>query len=207
MRLYTMPVAPNPSKVMLYLAEKGIEVEQVLVNLVKGEHRLSEHLARNPLGSLPVLELDDGSFLTESLPIIEYFEELHPEPPMIGATPIARARVRRLERIADLSVSMPIARVIHATRSPLGLPPSEEVAERARRGLPEALAVLESELGAHPFVAGDHVTIADCTLYAGLHFARFAKIELGVAVPHIDAWYERFATRESAATIRPPSGR
>lgn len=203
MRLYTIPLAPNPSKVMLYLAEKGIEIEYVYVNLVKGEHRSAEHLARNPLGSLPVLELDDGSFLSESLAIMEFLEELHPEPAMIGKTPTGRAKVRRLERIADLSVLLPIARIIHATRSPIGLPPSEEVAEGARRGLPEALGVLEESLADHPFVAGSEPTIADCSLFAGLNFGRFAKVDLGIDLPHMDAWFERFGQRPSAATIRP----
>ncbi len=104
MKLYTFPIAPNPTKVRIYFAEKGIEVEEGLVNLMKGEQKSAEHLARNPCGNLPVLELDDGTHLTESLAIIALFEELHPDPPMIGAHPIERARVRSLERIADLGV-------------------------------------------------------------------------------------------------------
>ena len=203
MRLFTIPLAPNPSKVMIYLAEKGIEIEQVFVNLVKGEHRSAEHLARNPLGSLPVLQLDDGSFLTESLVILEYLDVLHPEPAMIGKTPTARARVRRLERIADLSVLLPIARIVHATRSPIGLPPSEEAAERARRGLPEALGVLETSLAENPFVAGAEPSNADSSLFAGINFGRVAKVALEVDLPPQDAWFERFASRASAAAIRP----
>ncbi len=144
MRLYYFPIAPNPTKVRIYLAEKGIEIEQVLVNLVKGEQKSPEHLARNPFGNLPVLELDDGSHLTESLAIIELFEELYPDPPMIGTDPFERARVRRLERIADLGVLIPVARIIHATRSPLGLPPVPEIAEAARRSLPKALEILDA---------------------------------------------------------------
>ena len=85
MKLYYFPVAPNPTRVRIYLAEKGTEVEQVLVDLRKGEQSSrSEHLERNPFGNLPVLELDDGRFLTESLAIMELFEELYPDPPMLG---------------------------------------------------------------------------------------------------------------------------
>ena len=84
MKLYYFPIAPNPTKVRIYLAEKGIEMEQVLVNLIKGEQKSEEHRARNPLANLPVLELDDGTHLSESLAIIELLEELHPQPPMIG---------------------------------------------------------------------------------------------------------------------------
>ena len=108
MKLYDFPFAPNPRKVRIYLAEKGLSVPLVPVNLVKGEQHAPEFLAKNPLGALPVLELDDGTILTESLAIIHYFEELHPEPAMIGTTPLERARVRRLEQIAYGSVLGPI---------------------------------------------------------------------------------------------------
>ena len=99
MKLYYFPVAPNPTKVHLYLAEKqargrGLDLEFVTVDLLQGEQRSEEHTGRNPFARLPVLELDDGSFLLESLAIIEYLEELNPEPPMIGVTPVGRAQVR-----------------------------------------------------------------------------------------------------------------
>ncbi len=133
MKLYFFPVAPNPTKVRLYLAEKSaggaeIALTEVIVNLREGEQNRAEHLARNPFAKLPVLELDDGTHLIESLAIIEYLEELHPHPPMIGSTPLERARVRALERIADVGVLMVVGRIVHATNSPLGLPPSPEVA-------------------------------------------------------------------------------
>ena len=99
MKLYMFQVAPNPTRVRLFLVEKAagdteIPIEQVSVNLPKGEHRRPEHLARNPLGRLPILELDDGSCFTESLAIIEYLEEMYPKPPLMGSTPLERARVR-----------------------------------------------------------------------------------------------------------------
>jgi glutathione S-transferase len=197
-RIYVFPVAPNPTRVRLYLAEKGIELEQVLVSLVRGEQRSPAHLARNPLGRLPVLELDDGTFLTESLAIMEYLEELHPEPPMLGRTPLERARARELERIADLGVLQPVARIVHATRSPLGLPPVPAVAEAGRRALGEALPVLEERLGAVPFLGGERPKLADCTLFAALGFGRFGGVELDPGFARIHAWHARFAERPSA---------
>src|SRR5712692_9124803 len=104
MKIYDFVGAPNPKKLRVYLAEKGIKVPVESVNIVTGENRAPEFLKKNPLGGLPVLELDDGTYLPESLAIIEYFEELHPNPPMIGTSPLERARVRALERIADLGV-------------------------------------------------------------------------------------------------------
>jgi glutathione S-transferase len=177
MKLYMFQVAPNPTKVRLYLTEKAaggtvIDVPQVSINLPQGEHRKPEHLARNPLGRLPVLELNDGSCLTESLAIIEYLEECYPHPPMIGQTPLERARVRELERIVELGVLLPIGRIIHATNSPLGLPPNPEVASHFHKILPEGLQVVDKRLSdGRPFVAGDRPTIADCTLEAALQFA------------------------------------
>jgi glutathione S-transferase len=199
MKLYTFPVAPNPTKVSVYLAEKGIEIERELVNLQKGQQREPDFLARNPLGKLPVLELDDGSVLTESLAIIEYLEELHPDPPMIGTTPLERARVRELERICDLGVLLSIARIIHATDSPLGLPKRPEVAEQFRESLAQNLAVLDARIGDGPFVAGERVSIADCTLWGGFGFAAFRKLAIDPGFENVAAWRARFAARPSVA--------
>jgi glutathione S-transferase len=197
-KVYTFPVAPNPTKLRVYLAEKGLAFEPVIVNLPKGEQRSAEHRARSPLGKLPVLELDDGTYLTESLAIIEYLEELHPDPPMLGETPLERARVRELERIADLGVLIRVARIVHATRSPLGLPPNPAVAEEERRALPSVLAVLEARIGDAPFLAGQRPTIADCTLFAALRFARFGGVEIDPACERLARWLARFAERPRA---------
>ena len=207
MKLYYFPIAPNPTRVRLYLAEKAaagarIALAEQPVNLLAGEQRQPEHRARNPLGKLPVLELDDGSFLTESLAIIEYLEELHPEPPLIGATPDARARVRELERICELAVLQPIARVVHGTKSPLGLPPTPEVAAQARAALPDGLTVLEARLAdGRPFLAGEALSIADCTLAAGFQFARFGGVALPGELPHLARWDARFRAREPAQRV------
>jgi len=206
-KLYFFPIAPNPTKVRLYLAEKAaagteIELTEVLVNLPKGEQRSPEHLARNPFGRLPVLELDDGTYLIESLPIIEYLEELYPDPPLIGSDPLERARVRELERIAELGVLWPVARIIHATNSPLGLPPVPEVAALFRRILPEALAVLDARLAdGRPFLAGERPTIADCTLQSSLQFARFGKLEIGAEYEHLARWDDAYRKRSSARAV------
>lgn len=208
MKLYCFPVAPNPTKVRVYLAEKGIEIPEVLVSLPKGEQRQPEHLARDPLGRTPVLELDDGSHLTQSLAIIEYLEERFPEPPMIGRESLERARVRELERLIDLDVLLPIARVIHATNSPLGLPPSPEIAKAANDSLPAPLAHLDGLLAERPFVAGASPSIADCSLFAAFFFAAFGKVTIDPQYAALHRWYRDFSARPSAAAAerRPPRG-
>ena len=153
------------------------------------------------MGGLPVLELDDGTYLPESLAIIEYFEELHPNPPMIGTTPLERARVRALERLCELSVLGRIA-VIFQNTHPLfagRLKQSADAAESARGALASNLKVLDTKIGANKFVAGDKPTIADCTLLAALQFAEFGQIAIDPALKNVQRWYESFKQRPSAA--------
>jgi glutathione S-transferase len=204
MKLFVFQVAPNPTKVRLYLAEKAaggtvIDCEEVVVNLREGEHSTPEHLERNPLGRVPVLELDDGSFLSESLAIIHYLEELYPEPPLIGSTPVERARVLELERIADIGVLYAGARVVHATNSPLGWPPLPEVASAFTEILNKNLAVLDQRLSdGRGFLAGDRPTIADCSLAAGFQFIRFGKVEVDPRFESLHRWDAMYRARSVA---------
>lgn len=209
MRLYVFPVAPNPTRVRLYLGEKAaggaaLPLEEVPVNLAKGEQRSPEHLARNPRGALPVLELDDGSFLTESLAIVEYLEELHPEPPLIGRSALERARTRELDRVADLGVLQGLGQAVHATRSPLGHPPSPERAAYFRERAAEALGHLDAVLAdGRPWLAGERVTLADATLAAGLQFARFGELEPDplASFDRVAAWDARYRERPAAKSV------
>jgi glutathione S-transferase len=165
-KLYTFPPAPNPRRLNTYLGEKRIRIPTRIVNLTTGEQKRPEMLAKNPMGALPVLELDDGTILTESLAIIEYLEELHPEPPMIGSTPVERAQTRRIDRICELGVMFRVAWIVHGTNSPLpDVPANPAIAEHARAELPEILRILDGEVGTSPFLAGERPTIADCTLF------------------------------------------
>jgi glutathione S-transferase len=201
-KLYYFPIAPNPTRVRIYVVEKGIDdLEMELVSFVEGEQTSVAHRKRNPLGKLPVLELDDGSFLTESTAIIEYLEELCPDPPMIGTTPEERAKVRELDRLADIGVLINFARTVHATNSPLGLPPCPEVATDYIRRTPEVLAVLNHRLEQHAFLGGDHPCIADCTLRAAYGFAEFGGIEVPSGFTQIDRWREAMDKRPSVKSL------
>jgi glutathione S-transferase len=199
MRIYDFTFAPNPRKLRVYLAEKGLSVPLVQVDITQGEQRTPEFLKKNAMGSLPVLELDDGSCLTESLAIIEYFEELHPEPPMIGTEPLERARVRELERLAETSIFNRIARVFF-NRSPVfaGTHQVPEAAEQALAGLPNALRIMDDAVGERPFVAGQRPTIADCTLFAAFEHAKLAEVEIDPTYRNLTRWYNEFRQRPSA---------
>jgi glutathione S-transferase len=200
LKIYDFGGAPNPKKLRVFLAEKGIEVPIEAVDIISGQNRTPEFLKKNPSGGLPVLELDDGSHLPESLAIMEYFEELHPQPPMIGTTPVERARTRSIERIAELGVLSSVATIFQNTHPFMAgrIKQSPDAAENARNRLHGALRVLDNTIGANPFVAGTRPTIADCTLLAALDFAAFAGVEIDPAFKNITRWYSSFKERPSA---------
>jgi glutathione S-transferase len=201
MKLYDFTGAPNPRKLRVYLAEKGIQVPTEQVNLMSGDNRKPEFLKKNSMGGLPVLELDDGTHLAESLAIMEYFEELHPNPPMIGSTPLERAKVRALERICELNIMSRLGTIFQNT-SPFfagRIKQIPESAEVAKQQLDTALGVLDAKIGSNPFVAGARPTIADCTLLAAMGFADFAQVAIDPKHKNIHRWYESFKQRPSAA--------
>jgi glutathione S-transferase len=207
MKLYTQRVAPNPTKVELYLAEKAamgcvIPLERVMVNLMKGEQRSTAIAGLNGLQRVPFLELDDGRVLPESLAIIEYFEERWPEPTMIGTGPDERARVRALERSIDSDLLYAVAMIVHASNSPAGYPPNRGVVSWFSEAMKRPLAVLNKTIGdGRAFVAGARPTIADCSLAAALQFARFGKLQLPDGLDHIAAWNDRYRARDAVKGI------
>lgn len=207
MKLYTQRVAPNPTKLDLYLAEKaalGREflLERILVNLMKGEQRSPAIEAKNPLRRVPFLELDDGTILPESLAIIEYFEERWPEPSLIGSTPQERASTRAIERGVDIDILLGVALVVHSTNSPVGYPKNAGVAAWFMDSMKTPLSALNRRLSdGRPFVTGPKPTIADCTLGAALQFARFGKLELLGPYEHISAWDTRYRLREAVRSV------
>jgi len=201
MKIYDFVGAPNPKKLRVYLAEKGISIPTEPVNIVSGENRQPEFLKKNPLGGLPVLELDDGTHLTESLAIMEYLEELHPTPALLGANPRERARVRELERIAELGVLMAVGTYFQNTHPFMAgrLKQSPDAAENAKTRLTGNLKVLDAAIGNKKFVAGDRPSIADCTLFAALEFAQFAEAPVDPSCKNVARWYGAFKERPSAS--------
>jgi glutathione S-transferase len=202
MKLYDFVGAPNPRKVRVYLAEKGIDVPIEQVDIMTGQNRTPEFLAKkNPLGGLPVLELDDGSCLTESLAIIEYFEELHPTPSLLGTSPLERARVREAERICEIGVLSNVGTIFQNTHPFFAgrVTQVPQAADNARVRLNNALRVVDARLATNPFVAGDKPTIADCTLLAALDFAGFAGIEIDPELRNVQRWHAEFKQRPSAS--------
>jgi glutathione S-transferase len=210
MNLFICPGAPSPTRVRLYVAEKNasrpfIAVNEVMVNLQAGEQRQEAHLARNPIGRVPVLEVDDGVFLSESLAIIEYLEECFPEPSMLGGSPLERARVRELDRVAELRVLLPLGRLVHFSNSPMARRPEPVLAEHYKGMLPVGLGFIEAQLrDGRPFVAGDSPSVADCTLAAALDFGRRRGVPLDSEYGEVVAWFDRYRARSALRGIMAP---
>tara|TARA_A100001037_G_scaffold195603_1_gene175033 strand:- start:108 stop:740 length:633 start_codon:yes stop_codon:yes gene_type:complete len=207
MRLYMVPLAPNPTKVMLYIAEReqlGLQmgIEQIVVNTVKGRHKEPEHLARNPFGTVPALELDDGRYIVESLAIIQYLEDRFPDDALIAGTAEERGIARDIERVIDLRLAGPMGAYGHATNSPLGRPADPERAASMLAAMQTPFDYLEQLLSdGRQLLTGERVSVADCTLQASLQFIRFVEADVFGERPLLRAWDERYRQRPAAQSV------
>ena len=207
MKLYTVALAPNPTKVMLYIAEResvgpALPIDQITVNTLKGRHKEPDHLARNPFGTLPVLEYEDGAYLRESLSIILYLEEKFPDGALLTGSAEVRAQKRDLERIIELKITNPIGEYVHVKDSPVGYPPNPERAAAIENGVEMPLNLLEELLGDNrPYLSGDEVSLADFTLAPALQFLRFIKVDLIGERPRLRAWDERYRARDAVQSV------
>jgi glutathione S-transferase len=202
MRLYDGGRAPNPRRVRIFLAEKGIEVPLVSVDMGALEHR-GETISRlNPLQRLPVLELDDGTVLTETVAICRYFEELQPEPALFGRGALGRAVVEMWQRRVEFGLFMTVAaafRHLHPAMKEWEVPQVPEWGEVNKPKAVEFLHYLDRELQEHPFIAGDEFSIADITAFVSVQFMKPARIALPQELAHLRRWFDGVAARPSAS--------
>ncbi len=203
MKLYDSAVAPNPRRVRIFLAEKGIQVPTVQVDIGKAENRTPPYLARNPLGGLPFLELDDGTVIAESVAICRYFEAVHPEPALLGTGAVDQARVEMWQRRMELEVFRYVTGCFQNTHAFFKgrieqVPEYGEVCRRAGR---KRLAWLDEELAGRPFVAGDRYTIADITALCAIDFGRVVDIRIAPEQKHLARWHEAVSSRPSAKAL------
>jgi glutathione S-transferase len=201
MKLYDGGRAPNPRRVRVFLAEKGIEVPMQPVDMGELGHKSDEITARNPLQRLPVLELDDGTVIAESVAICRYFEELHPEPALFGRDAVGRALIEMWQRRLEFHLLMPVAqafRHIHPAMQAWEVP---QVPEWGEANKPKALAFLElldRELAGRDFVAGDDFSIADITGLIAMDFMKPARIEIPEGLANVRRWHAALKARPSA---------
>lgn len=202
MKIHEDRVAPNPRRVRIFLAEKNITgIEFVPVPLAEDAHRSAAFLAKNPLGWVPVLELDDGRFLSETLAICRYFDALHPAPALFGQPGEDAAFVEMWQRHMEFEIFWPIANVFRHTHDFFKgkHPQVPEFGEVSRQFALKRLDWLEGELAdGRAFIAGAHYTVADITALCGVDFGRVTGIRLGDQHPNLKAWHARVSARPSA---------
>ena len=200
MKLYDSKAAPNPRRVRIFLAEKGIEVPAQQVDIGKRESRSEAFLAKNPLGAVPVLELDDGTCIAESTAICRYFEEVKPAPPLLGTDARDRAVVEMWDRRMELELFRNVTGTFQNTHEYFK-GRIEQIAafgERCRRVARERLAWLDAELAGRAFVAGERYTIADITALCAIDFGRVVDVRIAGEEKHLARWHELVSGRPSA---------
>lgn len=200
-KLYDGGRAPNPRRVRIFLAEKGVSVERVPVDMGQGGHLSAEIAALNPLRRLPILQLDDGRVLTESVAICRYFEELYPEPALFGSGAFARARVEEWNRRLELNLYAAIAAVfrhLHPAMAQVEVPQVPAWGEANRSKALAFLRLFDDHLADAAFVAGDDFSIADITGLVAIDFLRLARIDLPEELTNVRRWHGEVTARPSA---------
>ncbi|MGZ0246229.1 MAG: glutathione S-transferase family protein [Alphaproteobacteria bacterium] len=205
MKVYEFEGFPNPARIRIALAEKNLadQVEFVQIDVPGGEHQTAAFLEKNPSGAVPVLELDDGTTISECTAITEYLDHVAGEPTLTGRTPQERAVISMMQRRAEAGVLDAVSTYFHHATPGLG-PDIEgyqcaEWGDHQRDRALAGMAYLDGVLAARPYLAGDAFSVADITAFIGLGFADFAKIEIPEEYGYLAAWRERVAARPSIA--------
>lgn len=210
MKLYDCHLAPNPRRVRIFMAEKGVTCEKIEINIVKGENLDEDYLAVNPRGLVPTLVLDDGASIDEVPAICRYLEAVHPAPPLMGTDPVGMARIAARERHMEFDGMWAAAEVFRnsfpgfAERGVPGLGAGfaaiPELAQRGAVRLQIFYDRLNRALGDCQFVAGDGFTFADITALCAVDFAvSAARKPIPEDCKHLQRWHEAVSTRPSAS--------
>ena len=207
MQFYDCATAPSPRRVRIFLAEKGITVPTIQVDLRKGEHLQPAFRKINPECTVPVLVLDDGATIADAIAICHYFEELQPSPPLIGATPAERAATvawnRRIERDGFYAVMEAFRNSTpglkgRALPGPYNYEQIQALAERGRARVGHFFQWMNEHLTSREFISGDHYTFADISTQIAVDFAKWAKLPIPETCPALAAWHARVSARPSA---------
>lgn len=208
MKFYDCTMAPSPRRVRIFLAEKGVKIDTVQVDLIGGENLKSEFRAINPRGVVPVLQLDDGTCIDETYAICRYIEDLHPEPPLMGTDPKSRAVIASRSLAIEWDGFLSAAEAFRNSTpgfaergipGQMGVTAIPALAERGRAGLDRFFDTLEKTLSRSEYVAGDRYTIADITGLCVVDFAGWMKIQPSDSHPNVQRWYRSVSSRPSAA--------
>lgn len=200
MKLYDSAMAPNPRRVRIYLAEKGISVPIEQVDIGKAANRQPEFLAKNPFGGVPVLELDDGTCIAESMAICRYFEETHPKPALFGEGAVERAWIEMWQRRMELGLFNAVTGAFQNTHAFFKgrIKQVPEYGEVCRENALSRMAWLDRELASRRFIAGDAYTVADITALCAIDFGRPSNIRIAPEHANLTRWHQEVSSRPSA---------
>ena len=200
MKFYYFPVAPNPTRVRVFIREKGIKLDEVLVNLREGEQNSAEHLARNPRGALPVLELDDGTCISESIAICRYFEVLYPDNALMGSDPLEQAQIEMWQRRCEIYFMNLVGMGFQHTSGFFAdrMTPVKEWGEICIGGAKKFMLMLEKHLENSEYIAGDKFSVADITALITVDFARVIQVRRDDDMKNLNRWYDQVSARPSA---------
>lgn len=202
MKLFDSRRAPNPRRVRWCMAEKGIDdIAIVSVDIMKGEHRTPAYRDRAGLAHVPVLEMDDGTAISESIAICRYLESRYPAPNLFGRNPEEIAVIEMWMRRAEMLVATPLMLAVrHSHRALAALEQQvPEIAAAHLSGAGRALPIFDQRLGQSAFIAGDTLSIADIVAFTGLDFARMVKFQPDESLAHVARWVEAMRQRPAAA--------
>ncbi len=201
MILYDSTAAPNPRLVRVFMAEKGISIPLVQVDLANGENRREPFLSKNPMGGLPVLELDDGTWIAETVAICRYLELDHAATPLMGTSAREQALVEMWRRRAESEIASTIGNAFRHTHPFFAnrIKQCEAYGRLCLEQAPDKLAWLDGVLQKTPFIAGETYTIADITALVWIDFGRAVNIRIGENLSHLRRWHETVSARPSAS--------
>lgn len=206
MKIYDTPLAPNPRRVRWVMAEKEItDVEVVTLNLMEGQHKTPDYLAKAGLANVPMLEMDDGTCVTESIAICRYLESRYPEPNLFGRTPEEVAVIEMWLRRAEMMVATPLMIGVRHTHPAMGALEQQvpAVGEHSLQGGARALKVLDRQLEGRDWLAADRLTIADIVAFIGLDFGRMIKFRPPEELRNLARWAEAMRARPAARAGMP----
>jgi glutathione S-transferase len=201
MKIYDFALAPNPRRLRIFVAEKGLKIPIEQVDIFTGQNRTPEMLAKNPAGGLPVMELDDGTHMAESVAICRYLESLHPEPNMMGKNSREQADIEMWNRRVELGLFSAAGRAFQHTNEFFKerLKQFPEYGETQRAAVAQQLQWLDAQIGNKPFIARDRFTIADITAEVAVDFAaQFAGVPMDPALKNLARWHQSVSSRPSA---------
>jgi glutathione S-transferase len=201
MKILQTRQAPNPRRVRIFLAEKGIEVPYEELDLMKGALKTPEFTELNWFQRVPVLVLDDGTAIAETIAICRYFEEVQPEPALFGKGALGRAKVEMWNRRMELGLFLSVAqafRHLHPAMAHLEVPQVAAWGEANKPKVLDVLGFLDKELASRPFIAGDAFSVADITALVALDFMKPARIQRPAELKSLERWYQDVSSRPSA---------